>query len=249
MPDGGSNKWYITLSPICSSVECAGSLKIVDMEGLRAARSRKDDLSPLVSHNQSPTASDPLVSIPNISIDLNITQSSSFSRSWNHAHFTAIHPRFRTWCYLQKLWEMSNIMLQHWQMKFKSIHQVYRWIFGHVLLWLVGWDLLHVPKVRSLPPRPSFIFSKITCQLTFICTHSSLYICRFQLRQVRPISGYPMFMTNLWRAYRILEHLWIPRFALGLGSAMVSATRLSVFGAYVGQATLATFSCSAEWIN
>lgn len=31
-----------------------------------------------------------------------------------------------------------------------------------------------------------------------------------------------MTMTNLWRACRVLEHLWIPRFSLGLGSTVVT---------------------------
>lgn len=56
------------------------SLKVVDLEAKRIAKAKREGLSPLVLHNRSFLSCEPLLSIPNVSFSLNITQTSSISR-------------------------------------------------------------------------------------------------------------------------------------------------------------------------
>ena len=45
---------------------------------------------------------------------------------------------------------------------------------------------------------------------------------KMQLKPSTQPSGHPVNMRSLWKTYRILEHLWMPKFAFGLGHAIMS---------------------------
>ena len=50
----------------------------------------------------------------------------------------------------------------------------------------------------------------------------SLMSFKIQLKPSTQSFGYPVNMRSLWKTYRILEHLWMPKFGLGLGYALMS---------------------------
>ena len=50
----------------------------------------------------------------------------------------------------------------------------------------------------------------------------SLMTFKIQLKPSTQSFGYPVNMRSLWKTYRILEHLWMPKFGLGLGYALMS---------------------------